>query len=85
MLYGEVLHAHAFIGAHGPDKGKVFVLMKDAGKPSPQPHAYGNHLQDTDVARVQCEVSLDGDILVVTDLDAARRPLLMTRRSKPTE
>jgi serine/threonine protein kinase len=54
----------------GPDKGKVFILNEGCAQTIGRSH---NHteitLQDTDVARVQCEVALDGDTLVVTDLD----------------
>jgi serine/threonine-protein kinase len=56
----------------GPDKGKVFVLNEGCGQTIGRSHTHTEiTLQDTDVARVQCEVALDGDTLVVTDLDGS--------------
>jgi len=54
----------------GPDKGKIFILNEGCAQTIGRSHTHTEiTLQDTDVARVQCQVELAGDSLVVTDLD----------------
>lgn len=54
----------------GPDKGKVFQLNEGCPQTVGRSHAHTEiTLTDTGVARVQCQVAIEGDNLVVTDLD----------------
>jgi pSer/pThr/pTyr-binding forkhead associated (FHA) protein len=56
----------------GPDKGRVFLLNEGCAQTIGRSHAHTEiTLQDTEVARVHCEVALAGDALVVTDLDGS--------------
>jgi pSer/pThr/pTyr-binding forkhead associated (FHA) protein len=54
----------------GPDKGRIFQLNEGCPQSVGRSHTHTEiTLSDTDVARVQCQVALQGDSLVVTDLD----------------
>ena len=54
----------------GPDKGRVFPINEGCAQNVGRSHTHTEiTLQDTDIARIQCQVALDGELLVVTDLD----------------
>jgi hypothetical protein len=72
LLNEESLMAMQLMALSGPDKGKVFVLNEGCAQTVGRSHAHTEiTLQDTSVARVQCEVSLTGEMLLVTDLDGS--------------
>jgi eukaryotic-like serine/threonine-protein kinase len=61
-----------FLAISGPDKGRVYQLNEGCPQTVGRSHAHAEIvLQDTDVARVQCQVAMEGGDLVVTDLDGA--------------
>jgi serine/threonine-protein kinase len=61
----------------GPDKGRVFPINEGCAQAVGRSHTHTEiTLQDTEVARVQCQVALDGDHLLVTDLDGASSTLV---------
>jgi pSer/pThr/pTyr-binding forkhead associated (FHA) protein len=54
----------------GPDKGRSFPINEGCALTVGRSHTHSEIiLQDTDVARVHCQVALEGDQLLVTDLD----------------
>lgn len=54
----------------GPDKGRLYQLNEGCPQTVGRSHTHAEiTLTDTDVARVHCQVALQGDTLVVTDLD----------------
>lgn len=56
----------------GPDKGRAFPINEGCAQTVGRSHTHSEIiLQDTDVARVHCQVAMDGEDLVVTDLDGA--------------
>src|SRR5207253_1639954 len=56
----------------GPDKGRAFPINEGCALTVGRSHTHSEIiLQDTDVARVHCQVAMDGEDLVVTDLDGA--------------
>src|SRR5947209_6100957 len=56
----------------GPDKGRAFPINEGCAQTVGRSHTHSEIiLQDTDVARVHCQVAMEGEDLVVTDLDGA--------------
>src|SRR5207244_968662 len=56
----------------GPDKGRAFPINEGCAQTVGRSHTHSEIiLQDTDVARVHCQVAVEGEALVVTDLDGA--------------
>ena len=56
----------------GPDKGRAFPINEGCAQTVGRSHTHSEIiLQDTDVARVHCQVAVEGEGLIVTDLDGA--------------